>query len=743
MTGLPDAEGSRAVLIGVHRYDALDDLPAVEQNLTGLRDVFTDPALWGLAERNCLLVRQPASARTILDILRKAAAEATDALIVYFAGHGLTDPYTDELCLALPDTDPEHSYTALRYEDVRRVVLHAGGGAHRKVVVLDCCYSGRALVGGMSATEQVADQAVVEGTYLLTASAETRKALAPPGEPYTAFTGELIRTLAEGVPGGPALLDMETVYRRLHVRLTAQSRPVPQQRNRNAGGSIALVRNTAALEPSPAPPPPRVVRPSRHPLEDVHEGFTRLASEVARTLGPAGGLARYTAPDGTRRTTADPALLCQTAVEPRTDAELGADLVRRLVTRMRTEYSDGAATAVVMAQAMMTTALGVVRADTMTPARLRAELGGFGERAVRTLRSLAVEVERKEQLTQVMTTATGDPDGAAMLAEAADKVGREGVIFVGNRELPGLALELHEGMFLPADLGDHGPPAPIRLLEPYLVVLTKPLSADVRQRVAGEERPTVVLAPADDDGTIALLVSGGHAWEGRLSSAYPLGTLDDIALQVGGGPQGSWNPVLVPSIRIDSAGVRIDRGYRGNRKAIHQRINELRAAADAAPTAAERSGIRLRMACFALGVAIVRTGPGRSEPEEVFQARLDVLIRARDAMPALIEHGSLDGGGTSRYLLANDLADEWLSSSARDVLWAGLSAPFDRFAADCGLTPLAAFEAIQAVPGANGLDVRTGRPVAMAEAGIIDSAAVLAGAVTAAIATTREFLALA
>jgi peptide/nickel transport system substrate-binding protein len=299
VTGLPDVEGSRAVLIDVHQYDTLDDLPAVEQNLTGLRDVFTDPALWGLTEQNCVLVGQPSSARTILDILRTAAAEATDALIVYFAGHGLTDPYTDELCLALPDTDPEHSYTALRYEDVRRVVMHAGGGAHRKVVILDCCYSGRALVGGMSATDQVADQAVVDGTYLLTASAETRKALAPPGEPYTAFTGELIDTLAEGVPGGPVLLDMETVYRRLHLRLTARSRPVPQQRNRNAGGAIALVRNTAApagLEPAPRP----AARPVRHPLEDVHEGFAQLASQVARTLGPAGGLARYTAPDGTR-----------------------------------------------------------------------------------------------------------------------------------------------------------------------------------------------------------------------------------------------------------------------------------------------------------------------------------------------------------------------------------------------------------------------------------------------------------
>src|SRR5207248_2786228 len=109
------------------------------------------------------------------------------------------------------------------------------------------CYSGRALLGGMSGTGQVADQALIDGTSLLAASAETRKALSPPGEEFTAFTGELITALTEGITGGPALLDMQTLYRHLHTELAAKSRPLPQQRNRNTGGQIALARNRAYL----------------------------------------------------------------------------------------------------------------------------------------------------------------------------------------------------------------------------------------------------------------------------------------------------------------------------------------------------------------------------------------------------------------------------------------------------------------------------------------------------------------
>ncbi|MGW7409191.1 caspase, EACC1-associated type [Streptomyces sp. NPDC054833] len=245
MAVLPEPTASQALLIGVHTYEHLIDLPAVEANLTTLAETLTDPSVWGLPPSHCTILSQPRSVQDVLDPLIHSARQASDTLVVYYAGHGLTDPNTDELYLALPGTDGERMFTALPYDWVRRAVLDRLVTARRKVVILDCCFSGQALVGGMSGTEQMADHARIAGTYLLTASAETRKALAPPGERFTAFTGELITVLAEGIAGGPALLDMDTVYRHLHRQLAAKSRPLPQQRNRNAGGQVALARNRA------------------------------------------------------------------------------------------------------------------------------------------------------------------------------------------------------------------------------------------------------------------------------------------------------------------------------------------------------------------------------------------------------------------------------------------------------------------------------------------------------------------
>ncbi|WP_181043310.1 caspase family protein [Actinokineospora auranticolor] len=256
MSGLPDGSASRVVLVGTHRYESFDDLPSVRANLTGLRDVFTDARLWGLPDEHCAVVEQPVNARQVLDQVRRSAERATDTLIVYFAGHGFTDDRTNDLCLALPDSEPGLEYTMLPFDAIRRRVLDHGSRARRKVVILDCCFSARALQGWMGS---VADQSSIEGSCVLTASSETRMALAPPGEKYTAFTGELINVLETGVPGGPSLLDMETVYQQVRWALEAKSRPIPQQRNRNAGGQIPPVINTAAsLAPRPAPPVPFV-----------------------------------------------------------------------------------------------------------------------------------------------------------------------------------------------------------------------------------------------------------------------------------------------------------------------------------------------------------------------------------------------------------------------------------------------------------------------------------------------------
>ncbi|HEY3478608.1 MAG TPA: caspase family protein, partial [Streptomyces sp.] len=223
----------------------LDDLPAVTNNLTRLGELLQDPAVWGLPADRCVTVPEPATPAEVLDAVHGAARRAEDTLLVYYAGHGLAHPDVNGLLLTLPGTDPERPYTALDFDAVRREVLGTGRNVNR-VVILDCCYSGRAFEGGMSdgrAQVQMAEQARIAGSYLLTASAATRQAQAPPGETYTAFTGELIRLMEGGLPGGDQLIEVSRIYEHLYAELQAKRRPLPQQRLSNTGRSLAFTRN--------------------------------------------------------------------------------------------------------------------------------------------------------------------------------------------------------------------------------------------------------------------------------------------------------------------------------------------------------------------------------------------------------------------------------------------------------------------------------------------------------------------
>ncbi|MEK8143387.1 caspase family protein [Streptomyces sp. M10(2022)] len=244
----------------------------------------------GLPDTACTVIPQPRSVGEVLDTVRDRARRAEDTLLVYYAGHGLTDPHTDELYLAMPESDREREYTSLRYEYLRRAVLDQQACAQRTVVILDCCYSGRALLGKMSASTHIADQAVVEGICLITASAETRPALSPPGERYTAFTGELITTLTEGVPGHPDPLDMDTLYRQVHRTLAGKSRPAAaaQPQSRRLHRHRPQPRGGARAGPAgPAVPAER-----RRGAARVDRAARGTAAPGKRAVAPAGATPR-------------------------------------------------------------------------------------------------------------------------------------------------------------------------------------------------------------------------------------------------------------------------------------------------------------------------------------------------------------------------------------------------------------------------------------------------------------------
>ncbi|MEU6299795.1 caspase family protein [Streptomyces erythrochromogenes] len=263
---LADPAASRAVLVGAHAYAHLEDLPGVQNNLTALTDAFADERIWGLPREHITVLDQPADAGEILDAVIYAAEQATDTLVVYYAGHGLADEHTDELYLALPRTRPFRPDTACRYEFLRRQLTGHEVNARHVAVILDCCWSGRALLGGMATGTDLADEAAVPGRCVLAASSATRQALALPGETYTVFTGELIRTLTDGVPRKPGVLSMQTMYTHIRSRLRRDPLlPLPELGSRGAADTICPARN---LSPERLPDPPSGT-PERTPVPTV------------------------------------------------------------------------------------------------------------------------------------------------------------------------------------------------------------------------------------------------------------------------------------------------------------------------------------------------------------------------------------------------------------------------------------------------------------------------------------------
>jgi hypothetical protein len=236
------------VLIGVSKYRYLSGLPSVVNNLDTLHDLLTSAGGWRLPPANCVKILNPPSASAVLQKVHTAAREAESALLVYFAGHGLLDKGGGELHLALSNSDMDRMHDAVGFAAIRREIVQTAARCSAKVVLIDSCYSGAAMAGFMGASTSVADLAVTDGAYIMTASGEQAAARAPDGARYTAFTGALVKAVRRGVPGGPAMLDMDTVYDQVMLDLRAQNLPTPQRRSRNDGSRIVLAPNSAVRQ---------------------------------------------------------------------------------------------------------------------------------------------------------------------------------------------------------------------------------------------------------------------------------------------------------------------------------------------------------------------------------------------------------------------------------------------------------------------------------------------------------------
>ncbi|MGC4797186.1 caspase, EACC1-associated type [Micromonospora saelicesensis] len=245
MTGPFNPDRSRAVVIGTSTYTdpRLHDLPAVANNLNDLRAALEAPENPLVSAGHCRVIHDPAELGPIAPILVTAAKEAEDVFLLYYAGHGLLHGSNSDLHLALTGTDTDMTgLTALPYrllQDVFQVTR-----AKVQIMILDCCYSGRAATMS-DATSAIMSQIDVSGAYVLTSAPAHSPSIAVPGERHTAFTGNLLAVLTNGIPDAPDWLSLADIYEHLYRLLRAQGLPTPQQLTTNTVYRFPLAPNRA------------------------------------------------------------------------------------------------------------------------------------------------------------------------------------------------------------------------------------------------------------------------------------------------------------------------------------------------------------------------------------------------------------------------------------------------------------------------------------------------------------------
>ncbi len=252
MPRLADPNGSRLVMVGVNQYldtELWPNLPAVTANIRDLRGVLVKKSYWGIPEQNCEVISNPSEPGQVLEAILHAARLATDTVVVYYAGHGAATP--DGLILTLSSTTVDNlQWRGIHFSSIRGI-LHERR-ATNAVIILDCCFSG--LAHSMSDLgAYLGSQIANTSAFMLTSSARDAASLAPPNEPYTAFTAELLKALREGDDGCGEFMSLGVVARKVANQLSSLGRPIPKFSQSGPGDDLSIVRNAKYSKPRPEP----------------------------------------------------------------------------------------------------------------------------------------------------------------------------------------------------------------------------------------------------------------------------------------------------------------------------------------------------------------------------------------------------------------------------------------------------------------------------------------------------------
>jgi len=479
------------------------------------------------------------------------------------------------------------------------------------------------------------------------------------------------------------------------------------------------------------------------------KGIDILADTVRITLGPKGRNVILGRDFGAPRITKDGVTVAQEIELADRFGNMGARLVREVATRTNDEAGDGTTTATVLAQAIVRAGMKAVAAG-MNPMDLKRGIDKAVKAAVTGIRDMSRPVRDSDEIARVGTiSANGDAAIGRQIADAMERVGKEGVITVEDAKGIETTTEVVEGMQF--DRGWLSPyfitdaqkmtveledcvilllDSRLSALKPMLSLLEEVLEADralliVAEDIEGEALAMLVVnklradlkvaavkAPGFGDGRKAMLEDLAILTGGEVISAE-LGTrLEDVTMA----RLGTVKKILVGKDATTLI------GGQGDKAAIASRIGHIRAQIEGEASDYEKGKLQERLARLSGGVAVIRVG-GATETEVT--ERKDRIDDALHATRAAVEEGVVPGGGVALLLAGNLLADMKGYNPEEDagirIIRRALQAPLRQIAENAGIDgAVVAGKIIEAGRAGFGFDAQAESFVDMFEAGIVD-----------------------
>ncbi|HEX6194304.1 MAG TPA: chaperonin GroEL [Jiangellaceae bacterium] len=512
---------------------------------------------------------------------------------------------------------------------------------------------------------------------------------------------------------------------------------------------------------------PKIIAFDEEARRGLERGMNALADAVRVTLGPKGRNVVLEKKWGAPTITNDGVSIAKEIELEDPYEKIGAELVKEVAKKTDDVAGDGTTTATVLAQALVREGLRNVAAGA-SPMSLKRGIERAVEAVSEQLLSSAKEVETKEQIAATASISAADQQIGDLIAEAMDKVGKEGVITVEESNTFGLELELTEGMrfdkgYLSGYFVTDAERQEAVLEDPYILVVNSKISSvkdmvPVLEKVMQSGKSLLIIAEDVEGEALATLVVNKIKGTFKSVAVKAPGfgdrrkaMLQDIAILTGGQVISEEVGLKLENATLDLLGsarkivitkdeTTIVEGA-GDADQIAGRVSQIRTEIDNSDSDYDREKLQERLAKLAGGVAVIKAGAATEVELKERKHRIEDAVRNAKAA---VEEGIVAGGGVA-LLQAAQKAFEKLEvdgdeATGANIVKVAIEAPLKQIAVNAGLEGGVVVEKVRGLADGHGLNALTGEYEDLVAAGVIDPAKVTRSALQNAASIAGLFL---